>query len=54
MLDGVYRYIPHGRMLFALALGWKCTADLGDRASEYMTLMWWCCGACEDHEVPKP
>ena len=51
-LSGVYRYVPHSRLLAFLAHGWRPVADLGPTHGEYSSLMWWCCGACVDGEAP--
>ncbi len=51
-LSGVYRYVPHSRILAFLAHGWHPVADLGPTHGEWSTLMWWCCGACVDGEAP--
>ena len=51
-LSGVYRYVPHSRLLAFLAHGWRPVADLGPTHGEWSTLMWWCCGECVDGEAP--
>lgn len=47
-MTGVYRFILHHDIERHLALGWRWCCSLGDDSS----LMWWCCGACSESEVP--
>lgn len=53
MTTGVYRYVPHSHLLRRLAQGWQWAADLGQTHGEWSCLMWFCCGDCNDSEVPR-
>ncbi len=50
---GVFRYVTHDRLLLHLAHGWLWKAYLGPIHGEWSSLLWWCSGDCQNHEVPS-
>jgi len=51
-LTGVFRYVRHEHVADRMAEGWRYAGYLGRTHGAWSALMWWCCGQCNDREVP--
>lgn len=51
-MTGVFRFIRHHDVADRMNEGWRYAGYLGPMHGSWSCLMWWCCGACKDNEVP--
>lgn len=53
MTTGVFLMVRHHDVADRMDQGWRYAGHLGRVHGYWSALMFWCCGACEDHEVPR-